>query len=291
VSTDPLSTGPAENLLEVRGLATGHGDLRVVWDVSLTVRPGRITALLGRNGAGKTTTLRAIAGLNRAMAGDILLRGEQIGGLPAHRQVRRGIALSRHHRTISSGSGAGAGGVADEAAGGTTNATTTTPRRSSGTPTTAASLTPGWSARTCSTSAGYTLNPPTTTMSLARPTMLDVPVVADPADVTGAEPAIVHDLGRGRGIVQVTDHNVRAAHLDLAGLARSGHAHLHAVDRGPHGLADQLDRVAAARHHAHPGGLGESVRRRPTRWTRRSSTARRGPGGSWTGTPMCARSW
>jgi hypothetical protein len=87
----------------------------------------------------------------------------------------------------------------------------------------------------------------------------DVPVVADPADVTGAEPAIVHDLGRGRGIVQVTDHNVRAAHLDLAGLARSGHAHLHAVDRGSHGLADQLDRVAAARHHAHPGGLGESV--------------------------------
>jgi branched-chain amino acid transport system ATP-binding protein len=93
VSTDTMSTGPAGSLLEVRGLASGYGDLRVVWDVSLAVRPGRVTALLGRNGAGKTTTLRAIAGLNRAMAGDIVFRGEQIAGLPAHRRVRRGIAF------------------------------------------------------------------------------------------------------------------------------------------------------------------------------------------------------
>ncbi|MBX6748365.1 MAG: ATP-binding cassette domain-containing protein, partial [Micromonosporaceae bacterium] len=49
-------------LLSVRGLATGYGDLRVVWDVSLDVHSGQITVLLGRNGAGKTTTLRAIAG-------------------------------------------------------------------------------------------------------------------------------------------------------------------------------------------------------------------------------------
>src|ERR1700745_965266 len=81
------------DLLEVRGLAAGYGGLRVVWDVSLSVRPGRVTALLGRNGAGKTTTLRAIAGLNRATAGDIVFRGEQIAGLPAHRRVRRGIAF------------------------------------------------------------------------------------------------------------------------------------------------------------------------------------------------------
>ena len=90
----------AQNLLDVRGLAAGYGDLRVVWDVSFTVRPGRITALLGRNGAGKTTTLRAIAGLNRAMAGDIMLRGEPIGALPAHRRVRRGIAFVQEGKRI-----------------------------------------------------------------------------------------------------------------------------------------------------------------------------------------------
>jgi branched-chain amino acid transport system ATP-binding protein len=94
------------NLLEVRGLAAGYGDLRVVWDVSLTVRPGRVTALLGRNGVGKTTTLRAIVGLNRALAGEILLAGEPVGGLAAHRRPRRGIAFVQegkrifHQRTV-----------------------------------------------------------------------------------------------------------------------------------------------------------------------------------------------
>ncbi len=53
-------------ILSVRNLATGYGDLRVVWDVSFDVHPGALTVLLGRNGAGKTTTLRAIAGLNRS---------------------------------------------------------------------------------------------------------------------------------------------------------------------------------------------------------------------------------
>ena len=87
-------------LLEVRGLAAGYGDLRVVWDVSFAVRPGKITALLGRNGAGKTTTLRAIAGLNRAMAGEIMFRGEPIGALPAHRRVRQGIAFVQEGKRI-----------------------------------------------------------------------------------------------------------------------------------------------------------------------------------------------
>jgi len=94
------------DLLQVRGLAAGYGDLRVVWDVSLTVRPGRVTALLGRNGAGKTTTLRAIAGLNRALAGEITFQGEPISGLAAHRRVRQGIAFVQegkrifHRRTV-----------------------------------------------------------------------------------------------------------------------------------------------------------------------------------------------
>jgi branched-chain amino acid transport system ATP-binding protein len=98
-------TDPAP-LLEVHELATGYGDLRVVWDVSFSVRPGTTTALLGRNGAGKTTTLRAIAGLNRVAAGRITLRGEDISRLPTHRRIRRGVAFVQegkrifHRRTV-----------------------------------------------------------------------------------------------------------------------------------------------------------------------------------------------
>ena len=87
-------------LLEVTNLSSGYGDLRVVWDVSLTVDAGKVTALLGRNGAGKTTTLRAIAGLNPISKGAVRLRGQDMSGLPAHRRIRHGIALVQDNKRI-----------------------------------------------------------------------------------------------------------------------------------------------------------------------------------------------
>ncbi|MCW3819067.1 ABC transporter ATP-binding protein [Micromonospora sp. DR5-3] len=87
-------------LLEVRGLASGYGDIRAVWDASLQVRAGEITVLLGRNGAGKTTTLRAVAGLNRADAGSVVLRGRDITGAPPHQRVRAGIGLVQEGKRI-----------------------------------------------------------------------------------------------------------------------------------------------------------------------------------------------
>jgi branched-chain amino acid transport system ATP-binding protein len=93
-------------LLEVQQLATGYGDLRVVWDVSFSVRPGTITALLGRNGAGKTTTLRAIAGLNPVSSGRVSFQGTDISKLATHRRIRQGLAFVQegkrvfHRRTV-----------------------------------------------------------------------------------------------------------------------------------------------------------------------------------------------
>ncbi|SMC95976.1 ABC transporter ATP-binding protein [Lentzea albidocapillata] len=87
-------------LLEVGGLATGYGDIRAVWDVSLRVRAGEVTVLLGRNGAGKTTTLRAIAGVNRADAGSVTLQGRDITGVAAHKRVAAGIALVQEGKRI-----------------------------------------------------------------------------------------------------------------------------------------------------------------------------------------------
>jgi branched-chain amino acid transport system ATP-binding protein len=84
----------------VRNLATGYGDLRVVWDVSFDVAAGQITVLLGRNGAGKTTTLRAIAGLNKVHAGTVQLRGLDIAGMPPHRRIRAGIGVVQENKRI-----------------------------------------------------------------------------------------------------------------------------------------------------------------------------------------------
>lgn len=81
-------------LLEVDGLAVRYGDLIGISEVSLHVMPGEVVALLGSNGAGKTTTLNAIAGLVPPAAGQVLWRGEPIGGLAPHAVVARGVALS-----------------------------------------------------------------------------------------------------------------------------------------------------------------------------------------------------
>jgi branched-chain amino acid transport system ATP-binding protein len=93
------TTGPRA-LLEVRGLTARYGPVVAVRDVSLRVGEGEIVALLGANGAGKTTTLMSIVGLHRARTGTIALDGEEIGGLPPERVVRRGVGLAPEGRRI-----------------------------------------------------------------------------------------------------------------------------------------------------------------------------------------------
>ncbi|MBS1699040.1 MAG: ABC transporter ATP-binding protein [Actinobacteria bacterium] len=86
-------------LLEVTGLQTGYGDLTVVRDVSLTVRAGEITVLLGRNGAGKTTTLRAITGLNKVTAGSVSYLGQALTDA-AHKRVAKGISYVQEGKKV-----------------------------------------------------------------------------------------------------------------------------------------------------------------------------------------------
>jgi branched-chain amino acid transport system ATP-binding protein len=82
----------AEPLLAIEHLGAGYGDVRVLWDISLTVEAGEIACIVGSNGAGKTTLLRTISGLVRAASGHIRFAGEEIATLPADRVLARGIA-------------------------------------------------------------------------------------------------------------------------------------------------------------------------------------------------------
>jgi len=87
-------------LLSVRNLATGYGDLKVVWDVSLEVRPGRLTVLLGRNGAGKTTTIRAITGLNKISSGTVHLDGRDVAKKAVSDRVRMGMSYVQEGKRV-----------------------------------------------------------------------------------------------------------------------------------------------------------------------------------------------
>lgn len=80
-------------MLEVRDLHTYYGRSHVLHGVSFTVRRGEAVALLGRNGAGKTTTMSTLAGFLPAARGSVRLQGEELGGLPAFKRVRAGLAL------------------------------------------------------------------------------------------------------------------------------------------------------------------------------------------------------
>ncbi|MCY4260286.1 MAG: ABC transporter ATP-binding protein, partial [Rhodobacteraceae bacterium] len=87
-------------MLQVDHVAVAYGRVRVLFDLSLTARPGTIHCLLGRNGAGKTTTLKAIMGLLRLQSGTIRLDGEEISALAAHDIPRRRISLVPQGRRL-----------------------------------------------------------------------------------------------------------------------------------------------------------------------------------------------
>ena len=87
-------------MLELQKLSCGYGPFNAVHELSLVLRPGTITALLGANGAGKSSTLMCIAGHGELQAGRILFGGEDISALPATQRVRAGIAISPEGRRL-----------------------------------------------------------------------------------------------------------------------------------------------------------------------------------------------
>ncbi len=74
----PPTATPA--LLTVRGLTAGYGEMNVLQDVAIDVRPAEIVAMVGSNGAGKTTLLRALSGLI-GWRGDVRFDGRPLAGL------------------------------------------------------------------------------------------------------------------------------------------------------------------------------------------------------------------
>ena len=71
----------AIDVLELDQLSVGYDRAPVVRDLTLTVGPGEVVALLGANGAGKTTTLRAISGLLKPASGTVRLSGQDLAGV------------------------------------------------------------------------------------------------------------------------------------------------------------------------------------------------------------------
>jgi iron complex transport system ATP-binding protein len=78
--------------LAVDAVTVGYDDRVVVHDMTLTVAPGAITAIVGANGCGKSTLLRAMARLLKARTGRVLLDGTPIDTMPS-REVATVLGL------------------------------------------------------------------------------------------------------------------------------------------------------------------------------------------------------
>lgn len=63
-------------ILTLSGVSKSFPGVRALHDISLSLRPGRVTAILGENGAGKSTIVKVLTGIYRPTAGEILVGGE-----------------------------------------------------------------------------------------------------------------------------------------------------------------------------------------------------------------------
>lgn len=87
-------------LLEVTDLASGYGEVQILWGASLKLQRGQLTTLVGSNGVGKTTLLRTVMGLLRPWQGSVVFEGQDLTRAPAHARAKAGLVLVPEGRQL-----------------------------------------------------------------------------------------------------------------------------------------------------------------------------------------------
>ncbi|RZJ25109.1 MAG: ABC transporter ATP-binding protein [Haliea sp.] len=87
-------------MLNIKNLAVNYGAIEALRGVSLQVKAGEVVTIIGGNGAGKSTLMKAISGLEPALAGSIDFQGQDITRLAAHHRVAKGISQSPEGRQV-----------------------------------------------------------------------------------------------------------------------------------------------------------------------------------------------
>jgi branched-chain amino acid transport system permease protein len=88
---------PGSMLLDVQAVRKQFGGLVAVNDVSFSIRAGEIMGLIGPNGAGKSTTFNLVSGVLSLTSGEVVFRGQSVGGLPSREIARRGMSRTFQH--------------------------------------------------------------------------------------------------------------------------------------------------------------------------------------------------
>ena len=87
-------------LLQVESLSSGYGEVQILWDVSLELEAGKLTALVGSNGVGKTTLLRSVVGLLKPWQGSVTFDDRDVTRLSPHAKAAQGMVLVPEGRQL-----------------------------------------------------------------------------------------------------------------------------------------------------------------------------------------------
>ena len=76
-----MNIGKEDNMdiLTIKKLNKSYGETKVLKNINLKIKPGKIVGLLGKNGTGKSTLIKLINDLLTPDSGEILVNGESIG--------------------------------------------------------------------------------------------------------------------------------------------------------------------------------------------------------------------
>jgi branched-chain amino acid transport system ATP-binding protein len=86
--------------LEIQNVSSGYGEVQILWDVSLKLETGKLTALVGSNGVGKTTLLRTVVGLLKPWQGSIRFGDQDVTHVSPHGKAAQGIVLVPEGRQL-----------------------------------------------------------------------------------------------------------------------------------------------------------------------------------------------
>ena len=88
------------HILNVEDINVFYGSIHAIKGISFHVDEGEIVTLIGANGAGKSTTLNTVAGLLHSRTGSVTFMDENLGHVPCHKVVSKGLALVPEGRRV-----------------------------------------------------------------------------------------------------------------------------------------------------------------------------------------------